>query len=174
MSTKTVLAATAILLASACGTSPQVDTTSGVDTPVHDAGPTPVEPGAPELVTDGSADAEERLAEYEREDRLPVIDAEGELVGYMNYTEYYAGSQDPVFIEVRSYDDDSLLGYRLRFVGFVPLDQFGGEGTIAEQVEELFGDRQADAQANLEEVNAKLNSLTPEELQALLEALAAE
>ncbi len=156
------------ILASACGSS-TTDNSSGAGTPGGEDQQS-ADTGSVAQVADDSSDVEEAYREYEAADRLPVADSEGAIVGYMNYTEYYSGDQDPVLIEVRSNDDDSLIGYRLRFVGFVPLDQLVGEGSIEQIVEELYGESQAEAQAYLDEVNAEINSMSEEELRDLADS----
>jgi len=165
-----VLITTALLVATGCGTNniSQVTEASGDGgVLIADASATTDSPSAP-IAT--ATDAEQAYERYEAEDRLPVADANGDIVGYMNFTEYYAGTQDPIFIEVRSYDDDTLIGYRLRFIGYVPIDELAGEGSIAARVDALYGDQQVQAQAYLKEMNDKINALTPDELRAALKA----
>src|SRR5688572_15081447 len=90
---------------------------SGVQDPSGPAIPEGLDGKDPEDLTDDEFNS--ILDGYRTTNEMPVGDEVGNVVGYTRWDEYHAaGVEGPDIIEVWSYEDDSLVGYKLKYIGF--------------------------------------------------------
>ena len=112
---------------------------------------------------------EEWQAHFESTNQLPIRDGNDDVIGWSRTDIVLSPEGEPDVAEVYSYDTGEVVGYRVRWVGYVDLNALDPSLPPIDAIEALHGDTLAASHASAQEFDELVASLPPGELARLIE-----